>query len=130
MSEFSASTTPPFRRKPESHSPKANPPLRCRAKRFRLSPEWRYFGFSPAAEFRPRYDSRLPSRPIPAKAGISTPKAQTVSKGVQLPASSRRRRFLLSQEGDGGRKWDGLFPLFSQEWVVGRRRADFGRGAD
>ncbi|MGI9296332.1 MAG: hypothetical protein ACR2QC_00360 [Gammaproteobacteria bacterium] len=31
---------PPFRRKPESHSPKANR-LRCRAKRFLLAQEWK-----------------------------------------------------------------------------------------
>ncbi|MGI9298492.1 MAG: hypothetical protein ACR2QC_11445 [Gammaproteobacteria bacterium] len=37
-------------------------------------------------------------RPIPAKAGISTPKAVI----VQFPAALRRRRFLPSQEWDVG----------------------------
>ncbi|MGI9298476.1 MAG: hypothetical protein ACR2QC_11365 [Gammaproteobacteria bacterium] len=55
------------------------------------------------------------SRPIPAKAGISAPKAQTVAEGVQLPAVLRRRRFLLSQEWDcgGGRIFGANPPVFA-----------------
>ncbi|MGI9297189.1 MAG: hypothetical protein ACR2QC_04735 [Gammaproteobacteria bacterium] len=48
------------------------------------------------AEISPPSLSHSHLRPIPAKAGISTPKAVI----VQLPAALRRRRFLPSQEWD------------------------------
>ncbi|MGI9298329.1 MAG: hypothetical protein ACR2QC_10590 [Gammaproteobacteria bacterium] len=77
--------------------------------RFRLSPEWRVLfvfadntksgGIRKYKKHRHSGESRnLIS--IPAKAGISAPKAQIV-KGVQLPAALRRRRFLPSQEWNG-----------------------------
>ncbi|MGI9298456.1 MAG: hypothetical protein ACR2QC_11265 [Gammaproteobacteria bacterium] len=71
------------------------------------------------------------TRPIPAKAGISAPKGANCRRrrtNVQLPAALRRRRFLPSQEWDGGREWDGLFPLISREWRAGERK-NCGAGA-
>ncbi|MGI9298210.1 MAG: hypothetical protein ACR2QC_09970 [Gammaproteobacteria bacterium] len=72
--------------------------MRFRAKRFRLSPEWRYFFagmayfiFSDTAKFgivrkdkkhRHSGESRNLFNPIPAKAGISSPKAVIVAEGV------------------------------------------------
>ncbi len=89
-----------------------------RVREDKLSPEWRFFVFSDTAKFgivrkdkkhRHSGESRNLFNSIPAKAGISTPKAII----VQLPAASRRRRFLPSQE------WEGLFPLIPQEWDGG-----------
>ncbi|MGI9297421.1 MAG: hypothetical protein ACR2QC_05910, partial [Gammaproteobacteria bacterium] len=51
-------------------------------------------------------ESRNLFNPIPAKAGISAPKGANCRRrrtNVQLPAALRRRRFLPSQEWDGGR---------------------------
>ncbi|MGI9296957.1 MAG: hypothetical protein ACR2QC_03565 [Gammaproteobacteria bacterium] len=78
-----------------------------RVREDKLSPEWRFFVFSDTAKFgivrkdkkhRHSGESRNLFNSIPAKAGISTPKAQTVAEGVQFPAAMRRRRFLPSQE--------------------------------
>ncbi|MGI9297276.1 MAG: hypothetical protein ACR2QC_05175, partial [Gammaproteobacteria bacterium] len=77
-----------------------------------------FFIFSDTAKFgivrkdkkhRHSGESRNLFNSIPAKAGISTPKAII----VQLPAASRRRRFLPSQE------WDGLFPCFRRNGTGG-----------
>ncbi|MGI9296728.1 MAG: hypothetical protein ACR2QC_02375 [Gammaproteobacteria bacterium] len=82
--------------------------------RFRLLPEWcilirrlkvPLYVKSAAIPAKAGISSRKKDRPIPAKAGISAPKGANCRRrrtNVQLPAALRRRRFLPSQEWDGG----------------------------
>ncbi|MGI9297166.1 MAG: hypothetical protein ACR2QC_04620 [Gammaproteobacteria bacterium] len=95
--------------------------LRVRAKRFRLSPEWRYFlslrtipnlAVSENIKNRHSGESRnlLPSHSCEGR-NLYAEGGNCKLQELQLPAALRRRRFLPSQEWDGGcRRNFGLEP--------------------